>query len=188
MVKKESIVQRLWWMSVIAGILLILFGIAALFWPGLTLAIFVVLFSVLMVAWGIIVIVDAFSSMKYDNLWWLELVFGILALIAGVVLIKNPALSFSTIIIITAAAFIVRGLVDIVGSLFGTRRRTTSGIRAVSVVLGVLGVIAGIVTLAYPVASGVAFTWVAGLYALIVGALMVSVAVMERDEVEKLVK
>lgn len=188
MAKLEKTVRRYWWMSVVSGVLLVLFGIAALFWPGLTLATYVVLFSVLMVAWGVIVIIDAFSSVKSDSLWWLELLFGILALIAGVFLVKNPEISFGTIILITAAAFIVRGVVDIVSSLFGERRKASTGMKVLAIVVGVLGIVAGIVTLNYPVATGVAFTWVAGLYALVVGTLMISASIMERDELEQLTK
>lgn len=186
MAKVEQTMRRYWWLSVVAGVLLILFGIAALFWPGLTLVLYILLFSILMIVWGILVIVDSFSLMKIDSTWWLELLFGVLALILGVFLAKNPDVSFGVIVILTAASFIARGLIDVLSSLFGEKRNDTTGLKIITIIAGVLGIIAGIAILNYPIASGVAFAWIAGLYAVLVGTLMVSASVIAREEVEKL--
>ena len=55
--------SNLWWLGVIAGIVTMLFGIAALFWPGLSLVVFVYLFSAYVLLWGIVAIVKGFVGM-----------------------------------------------------------------------------------------------------------------------------
>ena len=54
----------MWWLGVVAGIITIFFGIAALFWPGLTLVTFVYLFSAFVLALGVVSIIKSLASIK----------------------------------------------------------------------------------------------------------------------------
>lgn len=48
--------------------------------------------------------------------------------------------------------------------------------RALTVIVGAIGVVAGIVVLKQPVASGVAIVWILGLFALISGIITVALS------------
>lgn len=171
----------LWWMGVVAGVVTMLFGLAALFWPGLTLVTFVYLFSAFVLVWGVLAIVRGFVDMTAANsLWWLSLLFGFFAVGVGVYLVRHPLVSFATLILLIGFTFIVRGAFDILNGLFGEVRTTTG--RTLAIVAGALGVVAGVWLLMQPESAGVAFVWIVGLYALLFGPLLVALAMDSRSD------
>lgn len=164
--------DSLWWMGVVEGALTILFGIAALFWPGLTLTVLVYLFSAYVLIWGVVEIIHSFIDIGKGN-WWLRLIFGLFALGVGVYLVRNPEVSFGTLVLLIGFTFIVRGLMDIIGSLVEKRSATS---RTLSIIGGAAAIILGIFVLRQPVEGGVAFVWLLGLFALFFGPLMIAMA------------
>lgn len=169
---KNNIATELWWVGLVEGIVAILFGIAALFWPGLTLVTLVTLFSVYVLVWGIAEIVHGLASIGKGT-WFLPLLFGAFALGVGVYLTRHPQVTFATFILLIGFTFIVRGIVDIVGAFLNKQLATS---RVLNIVVGVIAVIAGIIVLKQPVASGVAFVWIIGLFALIYGPITIALS------------
>lgn len=180
-VVKDSNTADLWWLGVVTGIVTIFFGIAALFWPGLTLATFVYLFSAFILVLGLTSIIKSLVSIKsFTGTWWFSLMFGILALGLGVYLVRHPSVSFETLILLVGFTFIVRGVFDVMEGIFGGR---SAGANVLFFIAGILGVLAGIFMLNQPVAGGVAFVWILGLYALVTGPLLIAMSVKEHNEV-----
>lgn len=179
MPKKDDSMFAGWWVSALAGVLVILFGIAALFWPGITLATFVVLFSAYVLIAGVVAIVRGFMSIgDKKSMWWAYLLFGLVALGVGVYLVRHPGVSFATLILLVGFTFIIQGVVDFIRGLFGDAISATS--RTLALIAGVLGVIAGVFMLTQPETAGIAFVWVIGLYALVLGPLLIASAVDEK--------
>lgn len=175
----SNVVNDLWWLGLMQSVLAVFFGIAAVFWPGLTLTVLVYLFSAFVLAWGVIEIVHALMSIGRRDTWWLTLIFGLLGLIVGVYLVRHPNVSFATLVLLIGATFIVRGVFDVVGT-FLDRRSTTH--RILWLIAGLAGLAAGIYILMQPIAGGVAFVWVVGLYALVYGIISFTVALEARRE------
>jgi uncharacterized membrane protein HdeD (DUF308 family) len=180
----KKVATELWWFILLQSLLAIFFGIAAIFWPGLTLITLVYLFSAFVLTWGIIEIVHALMSIQQRDTWWLTLVFGLVSLVVGVYLIRHPAVSFATFILLTGLTLIIRGLFDIVG-VFLDRNEITAPHRILLIITGVAAIVAGAILLLQPVAGGVAFVWVLGLYALIFGTLTMVIALERRNELLK---
>ncbi len=170
---RKNEVSEYWWVGLIEGIVAILFGIAALFWPGLTIATLVVLFSVYVLVWGIAEIIHGLMSIGKGNTWFLSLIFGAFALGVGVYLTRHPQVTFATFILLIGFTFILRGIADIVAAFIGNQLQTS---RALTIIIGVIGVIAGIVVLRQPVGSGVAIVWILGLFALISGIMTIALS------------
>lgn len=185
MAKKElsSTAKQLWGLGIAFGVISILFGILALFWPGLTVALFILLFGVFVLLWGIIGIIVSIAGMSTNKFWWLELIFSILAVGLAVYLLRNPEAAAEIFVFFIGLTFLVRGVVDVLEGLFDGDR--SSGDRTLAVVLGVLGVIAGIITLTYPVSAGLAVVWIIGLYAVLYGSLLIAFAFRSKAELEK---
>lgn len=175
----RNIVNELWWLTMIESVLAIFFGIAAIFWPGLTLVILVYLFSAFVLLWGIAEIVNALMSIGHRDTWWLTLLFGLVGLGVGVYLVRHPSVSFTTFILLIGLTLIVRGVFDAIGTFMDRR---SSSHRILLLIAGLLAVVAGIVILTQPVAGGVAFVWVLGLYALIFGVIHFTIALEARRE------
>jgi uncharacterized membrane protein HdeD (DUF308 family) len=165
--------RDLWWVGVIQGVAALLFGIAALFWPGLTLVTLVYLFSAYVFVWAIFEIVHSLMSMRESGTWWLSLLFGLFGLGVGVYLIRHPHVAFATFILLIGFTLIMRGLIDIIGAFLVNNMAT---FRVLSIIVGAIAVLAGIIVLKQPVSGGVAFVWVLGLYSLIYGPICLALA------------
>lgn len=181
--KEMAMAADNWWLGVIEGILLILFGLAALFWPGMTLMTLVYLFSAYVLVWAIMSIIGSLLGMRSNDTWWLTLIFGVFGLGVGVYLIRHPAVTFGTLVLLMGFVFIVRGIVDIASGFLGNQ---TGGSRVLNFIVGALGLLAGIVVLKQPVASGVAFVWIIGLYALVVGPMLLALAIQLHNDTKRL--
>ncbi len=184
MAKNElsPLAKQLWGLAIAQGVLAILFGIVALFWPGLTVALLIVLFSVFILVWGIVGVVVGLSTLGANKFWWLEVIFSLLAIGAAVYMLRNPVETAAIFVFFIGLTFLVRGVIDLLEGLFD-RERTSDG-RIFAVLAGVIGVIAGIVTLLYPVSAGVAVVWVIGLYAVLYGSLTIAFAFRAQKELK----
>jgi len=167
-----SLEKQLWGLAIAQGVLAILFGVVALFLPGLTVALLIVLFSVFILIWGIVGIITSLTTIGKEKFWWLELIFSVLALGLAVYMLRNPAETAAAFIFFIGITFLVRGVVDVLEGLFDRDR--TSDDRTFHVIAGVIGLIAGIVTLSYPVTAGVTVVWIVGLYAILYGSMLIA--------------
>lgn len=176
MAKKEFSVleKKLWGLGIAQGVLAILFGVVALFWPGLTVALLILFFGVFVLVWGIVGLIVSLSSIDTNKFWWLELLFSVLAVGLAVYVLRNPEETAKMFILFIGLTFLVRGIIDLLVGLFD--RVQTGDSRTFRILVGILGVLAGIVTLVNPVSAGVAVVWVIGLYAVLYGSLIISFA------------
>lgn len=171
----SSFTRPLVGLVVTQGVLAILFGIAALFWPGVTVAIFAMLFGIFVLVWGISLLIQSLMSVETVSLWWLELIFSVAVLGLGVFLVRNPDVTLRWLVLLIGFTFIIRGIVDLVQAFFSRERAVTDN-RWFYAISALLGVVAGVIILAYPTAGGLAFVWVVGLYAIIYGAVLIVLA------------
>lgn len=165
------------------GVLAILFGIAALFWPGATVKIMAMLFGIFVLVWGISLLIQSLMSIGKVSLWWLETIFGVLLLGLGVYLVRNPETTLSFLILFIGFTFVLRGVIDMVQAFF-SKEVSVQQNKWLYVISAVISLVAGVVVLAYPVASGLAFVWVVGLYAIIQGIVLVVLANKFQELVE----
>lgn len=174
--------RQLWGLAIGQGVLAILFGVVALFWPGLTVALLIVLFSVFVLVWGVVGVIVGLSTIGSNKFWWLELVFSVLAVGLAVYLLRNPVAAAAAFVFFIGVTFLVRGLVDLLEGLFDTGRKGDS--RLFNILAGVVGVLAGIITLLHPLSAGVAVVWVVGLYAVLYGALVIGFAFRSQKDLK----
>ena len=163
---------------VLRGVAAVLFGIAAVFWPGITLLTLLYLFSAFLLVSGLFGLVIGLTRLGHGGTSVLTRVLtpllGLAEIAVGVYLLRHPGVTFATFILLIGFILIVRGVFEVVEGLF---EEGPSTYRLVMVLVGALAVVAGIVVLFQPKASGVAFVWILGLYAIVVGALMLAAAV-----------
>lgn len=124
------------------------------------------------------------------QLWGVAVGFGVVSILFGTLALFWPGLTvalmiafFGVFVLYIGLTFLFRGVIDIVEGLFDGGRRTEE--RALSILLGVLGIVAAAITLAHPVAAGVAVVWVIGLYAILYGSLIIGFAFKLKTLTEK---
>ncbi|MCD8561518.1 DUF308 domain-containing protein [Candidatus Saccharibacteria bacterium] len=185
MAKNElsPLAKQLWGLAIAQGVLAILFGIVALFWPGLTVAILIALFGIFVLVWGVVGLIVSLSSISTDKFWWLELIFSLLAVGLAVYVLRNPETAAAIFVFFIGITFLVRGVIDVLEGLFDRER--DGGDRVFRAIVGALGILAGIITLSYPVTAGLAVVWVIGLYAVLYGALLIAFAFRAQGALKK---
>lgn len=169
----DRAVNELWWIGMIESVLAIFFGITAIFWPGLTLLVLVYLFGAFVLALGNLQVFAGIMSYGRRGTWWVTLLLGILGIGVGVYLLRNPDVSLPTFILLVGLLLVARGLFDITRAILD---RSLPLNRILLAVIGVSAIVAGIFILLQPETGGVAFVWVLGVYALILGMLGMAIA------------
>lgn len=177
--EEQQLAEQVWALVVAEGVLAVLFGIVMLFWPGATLLLLIALFGIFVLVWGIVNLIRSILAVGKLSTWWIELIFSILAVGVGVYLLRNPEVTATVFVILIGLTFLVRGLIDFLTAFLVTE--TVPGSRVLHVLSGVIGIAAAIIVFSQPVASGVAFIWIVGLYTVIQGSLVIAIALRERS-------
>jgi uncharacterized membrane protein HdeD (DUF308 family) len=169
----KAAAKDIWWALVLGGVATVIFGVAAVFWPGLTLVTLLYLFSTYALISGMANVMAGVSSANQMAWWFLPALLGAFELGVGVYLLRHTSVKFSTFILLIGFALIARGVVEAVTAYFSTGRGQAK-VQALSYIIGVAGVVAGIIVLFAKSSSGVSFVWIIGLYAIVVGTLQIA--------------
>lgn len=180
--KDNASPAKLWWTGILVGIVSMLFGFAALLYPGLTLVIFVRLASAYLLVVGMIAMVRGFIDIGKGRMWFLQVLVGLFELAIGVYLLRHEGVAVVTFVVLLGLAFIVNG----VGELIGAFDPQNEKHKWLMIILGLVGILAGVAVLVYPGASSLAFVWVVGLYALIMGPIWIVMAFRLKDDAEEM--
>jgi uncharacterized membrane protein HdeD (DUF308 family) len=159
---------------VINGVLTLLFGVAVVFWPALSLAILVYLFGAYILISGVLHIIHGITNVNHDIWWPLNAALGLIELGFGVYILRHPHESFDVFIALIGFALIIRGIIQLVATLFDDKSGDTK--RWIAAFSGLLAAVVGIFVINQKVAAGVAFVWLLGLYAIVIGVLELSSA------------
>lgn len=181
--KSEQQLTIHWWALTLRGVAAILFGVAAVFWPALTLGTLVYILSAFVLVAGVINVVEGVLSIGKHRAWGLTLLLGLVEVGVGLYLVRRPAITFAAFILVAGFTFIATGIIEVVSALAGSAHSATN--RTLTVIAGVLAFLVGVLLLFQPAASGVAFVWLLGVYALISGPLMIAMSLDVKQALEQ---
>lgn len=170
---KSSLPQKFWWVILLRGIFIILFGVTAVTWPGLTFLTLVYLFGIFLLADGILDTILGLSLIGKSKDWYLYLLLGIIQSVIGIFAMRNVGITSLIFVWMTGATFILRGIIDIIDPLVS---KVHAGSKIMSIALGVLAIIAGVIILSNPVKGVLVYTWVIGVFSIIAGPFIISSA------------
>jgi uncharacterized membrane protein HdeD (DUF308 family) len=114
------------WLYVLIGIVSIVAGVIALVWPGATFLVLSAIVGWLLLFYGIIDIVFAFSTRHLEGLWWMQLISGIVMVLLGFWAISPDDATVATyrgavlLVVWIGVAALFRGISDIIVG-FGLR-------------------------------------------------------------------
>jgi len=173
--------KNMWWVLVLTGILSVVFGFVAIIWPAITIGVLALLLAVFIGVTGVADIVNGIKSFSKGFFGaFLSIVVGLLLLGVSVYLLSNvgSGLAITTLVLVIALSFIVRGIVSIVIAFTEPDYKAT---RWINVTLGVLSVLAGLVVAWYPNAATLAWVWVIGFFAIVSGAMQIGLGLTAKD-------
>ncbi|MEN7546575.1 HdeD family acid-resistance protein [Rapidithrix thailandica] len=170
LIKKRLI--RNWWLFLLRGILILVFGILALINPGSTLLALAVVFGSLIMVSGFFFILAAFFNTQNEGWGWV-LFEGLVDVLFGIVVLSYPIEVVKIFILILAIWVLMIGIVQIVASLHW--RKIYDGWWIVFTG-GLASVIFGFLFLSNPFGGAAALMIVIGIYAMLLGASVIYLA------------
>src|SRR5262245_31030988 len=113
--------------------------------------------------------------------WWLLLLRGIAAVLFGLLAFIWPGLTLVTLVLLYGAFALVDGVISLVAAFTGS---TKAGSTWWLVVVGLLGIAAGIVTFAWPGITAILLVLFIGAWALVHGIFEIIGAIKLRKEID----
>lgn len=169
----DDVSKEVWWLWLVRGIILLVFGFFALIWPGISLALLTMALGLYVLVSGVVDMIAGIRGIGRGGLWFIVLMLGVLQVGLGVFLLRHLALALSVFIALVGIAFLVKGVMEIVAAFDS---RYDGGMRFLLGMVGLLASVVGIIVLAHPVSSGLAFTWALGLYGVLAGTFGIAIA------------
>jgi uncharacterized membrane protein HdeD (DUF308 family) len=151
-----------WWLVLVEGILVTFFGLLLLVAPGATLFFLVQLLGLYLFVAGIFRIISIFIDSSY---WGLKLVMGVLCIIAGLAVLRDPLWSA---VAAPAALVSIVGFLAIFEGAAGFVIAFQGGGWGMGV-LSVLGILFGLILVLNPLIGVVALPFVLGIFMLVGG-------------------
>ena len=108
--------------------------------------------------------------------WWVVLLRGILAILFGVLAYTWPGLTILILVTLWGAYALVDGIFGVVAGLRGKWGSL--------VVIGLIGIAAGVVAFLWPGLTAVTLLWILAFWAIVAGVLQISAAIRLRKEVQ----
>lgn len=155
-----------WWLVLIEGIIMAIVGLLLLFSPARTTIVLVQLLGIFWLVSGILGLVSLFID---RSLWGWKLFAGILGILAGFSVIRNPLWSA---ILVPTVIVIYLGVQAIITGCINLYQAFSGGGWGIGI-LGVVNIILGIILLANPLIAAVALPFVLGIIALIGGIVAI---------------
>ncbi|GHO87956.1 HdeD family acid-resistance protein [Dictyobacter formicarum] len=153
-----------WWIAMMEGIALVIIGLLLLISPTMTTLVLVQVLGWYWLIGGILSFVSIFVDRTQ---WGWKLAIGILGVLAGLAVIRDPL--WSTLMVPTLIVIFLAVQALIVGAIELIQGFTGGGVAAI--MLGIINIILGIVLLFSPLAAAMVLPLVLGIFALIGGII-----------------
>src|SRR2546423_1350819 len=114
--------------------------------------------------------------------WWVLAVRGALAVLFGLLALIWPGITVLALVALFGAYCLVDGVIAIGTALFGGV--AAAGRRGWLVVEGIAGVVAGIITFAWPGITTLVLLWLIAFWALVTGVMEIVAAIRLRRELQ----
>ncbi|MGE5413388.1 MAG: HdeD family acid-resistance protein [Syntrophomonadaceae bacterium] len=108
--------------------------------------------------------------------WWVLLLRGLLAILFGVLTFARPGITIVVLVLFWGAYALVDGIFEVVA---GVRAKWGS-----LILLGILGIVAGVVTFAWPGITAIVLLYIIAFWAIVAGVMQIVAAIRLRREIE----
>ena len=163
--------KKAWWLLLVLGVISVAIGGLLIFWPGSTITVVTMIVGFFMIVTGVVrFFVAVFDSHSQDR--WLMVFAGIIGIVLGVVVMKNPEGTIKVIALIVAIFWLIAGLVDFFRGLTNPDLPD----RSTRIVFGLMSALFGVVILVWPAITIGVFAILVGIYAVFFGILEIVAA------------
>ena len=169
---------RNWGFVALRGVVAVVFGVLTILRPGLTLAVLILLFGGYAIANGLFTIITAVANRHGESHWGSLVVSGVLSIAFGVAAFVMPDVTAVLLLYIIAGWAILTGITEIITAI--RLRKVITG-EWLLVIAGALSIAFGLFLVMFPGAGALAVTLWIGVYAVMVGILLIALALRLRS-------
>lgn len=165
----RALVRRAWWVFVVGGLAMAVFGLMAFANPGVALFVLATFFAASVLVDGVSNIVGSLQNRDKDG-WWVLLLIGVLGAAVGGYALFNPPLSIMAFILIVAFEAMLLGALLIT---LGYKVRKATHREWLLYVAGALSIGFGVLVVANPVTGSRTIVYLIAWWSLLIGVLKV---------------
>ena len=179
-----TVVSRLWMSTVLSGVLTVVLGVALLVWPDKSLIVASALFGAYLLISGIVQVVMAFAHHVSTGGRFLLFISGAVSVALAVLAFRHFGEGYALLLmaIWIGVGFVFRGTAVTAAAVSD---RGLPG-RGWTMFSGILTVIAGVITLAWPFDSISVLTLVVGAWLVVIGLVEIGAAFAIRKDVNSI--
>ncbi|MFA9563967.1 MAG: HdeD family acid-resistance protein [Acidimicrobiales bacterium] len=159
-------IARSWPVAMFIGIVTLVIGVIVIAWPSQTLTVLAVLLGIQLLLFGLYRLIHAFSSDVRST--GLMAFVGILGMVAGVIVLRNPFETVAVLATLLGVVWIVGGAIELMTAIVDG----SADNRWFMVFSGLLSIAAGVLVVAWPAPTLTVIAWIAGLYLVFAGILV----------------
>ena len=168
-----NILSRYWWMTLVRGVLWILFGLFVFAQPGISLLTLTLTFGIFALADGVGSIVSAVAGRDQHDHWWMLLLAGIAGVLVGLVTFISPRTAAVVLLLYIALWALATGFLQIVAAVRLRKEIQGEFWLAFS---GVLTIVFGMLLILRPAAGALSVLWLIAAYAVAFGVFLIGLA------------
>jgi len=170
--------KAVWWLVLMRGIFMVIFGIIALVSPGIALLTLVWFFGFYAILDGIAAIAIGIRT-RGEPHWIWTIVQGVASVLAGVIALIWPGLTALALLFVVAFWAIVLGIGEIGGAF--ASRKSGSNAWGWTLAAGILNVIFGVLLLIWPAGGILTLIWLVAIFTLAGGIALIVLAFRVRS-------
>ena len=161
---------RSWWMILVWGAVTLLAGLLTIAWPGRTIVVVAILIGLQFFVSGILRLISAFAFEAEGHRAW-DVLVGLASVVVGILCLKDVFQTIAAISLIVGILWVVQGISEFFAGVAGLSMH-----RGLTILMGILGFVAGVVVLTDPITSVLALAWVLGVWLTAYGIMLVAAA------------
>ena len=156
-----------WGLAVVLGIVSIVLGVLAIGYPGATVVTIAIFFAAWLFVTGVYEVIVSFTRDGDTAMRVFHAIIGVLSVIVGFALLRAPFQSVEVMIFVLGIFWLVQGIMTFAAA-FSVKQGRNWGIA-----MGILGILAGIVILVYPISSAIILAQIGGIWLIILGVMQI---------------
>jgi uncharacterized membrane protein HdeD (DUF308 family) len=174
----KAAAKAVWWLVLLRGIFMVIFGVIALVSPDIALLTLVWVFGFYAILDGIAAIVIGIRT-RGEPHWVWTIVQGVVSVLAGAIALIWPGVTALTLLFVVAFWAIVLGIGEIGGAF--ASRKSGSNVWGWTLAAGILNVTFGVLLLIWPASGILTLIWLVGIFTLAGGIALIVLALRVRS-------
>ncbi len=161
------------------SILTLILGVMVMAWPHATVKLVALLFGLQLLIGGVFALVRAFTNSGEGSRVLLA-VLGVLGILVGIFVLRHLFQTVVILVVLLGVYWVIHGIIEF---FVAVDHKGAPG-RGVSVVMGILSFIAGVIVLSWPAPTLLVLVWVLGIWLVVYGLIGIVGAFMVRRAVK----